>query len=1025
MNTIKTITAMLLLALLYTNAYAYDFEVDGVYYNLVSANDKTCEVVGAKEGLTSLTIPSSITTRGVELSIVRICTGSFKQNESITRLIVNAPTEIQSSAFYGCTHLTQVSLGNGVKSIEEKAFYNCPIDSLFVPNTVNTIGASAINLIKTVHLEDGENELICGGEATSMMNLYMGRDMKTGAGIDTRTDHQLWADYYKKSMSLCGHNLLKVSIGNMVRKLDESLFENCRISSISIPKNIVKIGPNVFKGCTKLRHVVFEDSETAISIWYNYDHNPFKAEDYIYNDQLDGYCFVCGVCSPFKELPLTTVYIGRNISYVTGSHVINDYYYDKKIFVFEVGTDVAGLFNHTTLEKVDFGPMVTNICNYMFQDCKNPNVLSIPNSVRSIGEHAFYKSAISGDLKSKNLISIGDEAFYGCERLKSIDFESLQKLGETVFLKCSSLRKVDLRRIKTLPGETFKDCTSLNWVSFGEDLTLLRSSAFSHCSNLTQIGVKALTPPEIPGDQYPNIDIGFSDINKYEATLYIPFGTTAKYKAAYSWRTFLVKLEQDIPEFKFVAKKPKDIEGDYISVQPTNKHRKVSLTTTDPNAKYQWYKYVEKVGKEIDITNLYCNAFGWGLNNNGWCTNTHNADSAAILNYDLRFNTGDKLSFDWSVSSEAVYDQLQCYLGDELLFVKSGDQSGHFSKTFESATTGKLSFVYIKDNFVDVADDNAVIRNIKLANSENMTMQIPEPIVEETKSELSNGATNYGDRVFCVVTLGNGMQIKSDEFVLEYLNFIKTQPTEENPCVILDTPDSGAKYQWYQIADSYSQRITPTSTDPYAWTENDGVWISNNKTIDASSSVMSAAINVMAGDTLNFDWSVSSEAGYDFFTCVINGNRVLNKSGINSGTFEKTFTDASSVLIEFKYTKDRSGMGGKDCATVSNIRLAHLVPVPENYKIEGATANVLDKSLIKKECLVFCLVTLSDGRTLTSNTILVHPKSDIKDIEISPSNDYDVYNINGAYIMKCKDKSELGLLPSGIYIVNGKKVFIK
>ena len=1014
MNTIKTITAMLLLALLYTNAYAYDFEVDGVYYNLVSANYKTCEVVGAKEGLTSLTIPSSITTRGVELSIVRICTGSFKQNMSITRLIVNAPTEIQSSAFYGCTHLTQVSLGNGVKSIDEKAFYNCPIDSLFVPNTVNFIGANAINRIKTVHLEDGENELICGGAATSMINLYMGRNMKTGAGIDSETKHDYYSDYYKKSMSLCGYNLLNVSIGNMVRKLDESLFENCRIASISIPKNIVEIGPNVFKGCTKLRHVIFEDSETAISICYNYDHDPFEAYHYVG----ENYHYVRGVCSPFKESPLTSVYIGRNISYTASRHVV----IKEGIFIFTASP--VGLFNHTTLEKVDFGPMVTNICQYMFSDCKNPNVLSIPNSVRSIGEHAFYKSAISGDLKSKNLISIGDDAFYGCERLKSIDFESLQTLGETVFLKCSSLRKVDLRRIKTLPQETFKDCTSLNWVSFGEDLTNLSSSTFLNCSNLTQIGVKALTPPKIP-TSISNLDGGFPSVNKYEATLYIPVGTTAKYEDALSWRTFLVKLEQDIPDFQFVAKKPKDIEGDYISVQPTNKHRKVSLTTIDPNAKYQWYKYVEKAGKEIDITNLYCNASGWGLNNNGWCTNMHNADSAAILNYDLRFNTGDKLSFDWSVSSEAVYDQLQCYLGDELLFVKSGDQNGHFSKTFESATTGKLSFVYIKDNSVDVADDNAVIRNIKLANSENMTMQIPEPIVEETKSELSNGATNYGDRVFCVVTLGNGMQIKSDEFVLEYLNFIKTQPTEENPCVILDTPDSGAKYQWYQIADSYSQRITPTSTGPYAWTENDGVWISNNKTIDASSSVMSASINVMAGDTLNFDWSVSSEAGYDFFTCVINGNRVLNKSGINSGTFEKTFTDASSVLIEFNYTKDRSGMGGKDCATVSNIRLAHLVPVPENYKIEGATANVLDKSLIKKECLVFCLVNLSDGRTLTSNTILVHPNSDIKDIEISPSNDYDVYNINGAYIMKCKDKSELGLLPSGIYIVNGKKVFIK
>ncbi|MCI7037588.1 MAG: leucine-rich repeat domain-containing protein [Bacteroidales bacterium] len=145
----KRITALmttLILSVIFSiSASAYDVEVDGIYYNLVSKGNVAEVTKGDVKYSGSINIPSSIKVNEVDYAVTSIGVNTFQGCSGLTSITIpNSVTSIGNAAFYGCSGLISVTIPNSVASIGECAFYECRgLTSVTIPNSVTSIGNSA------------------------------------------------------------------------------------------------------------------------------------------------------------------------------------------------------------------------------------------------------------------------------------------------------------------------------------------------------------------------------------------------------------------------------------------------------------------------------------------------------------------------------------------------------------------------------------------------------------------------------------------------------------------------------------------------------------------------------------------------------------------------------------------------------------------------------------------------------------------------------------------------------------------
>lgn len=96
--------------------------------------------------------------------------------------------------------------------------------------------------------------------------------------------------------------------------------------------------------------------------------------------------------------------------------------------------------------------------------------------------------------------------------------------------------------------------------------------------------------------------------------------------------------------------------------------------------------------------------------------------------------------------------------------------------------------------------------------------------------------------------------------------------------------------------------------------------VSGNAGHDNTESAVTITIAMEAGQTLSFDYKVSSEYNYDKFEFSVDGSAVLTKSGEVEWT-NYTFTAAStkSYTFKWKYNKDYSVASGSDCVWIDEV----------------------------------------------------------------------------------------------------------
>lgn len=98
--------------------------------------------------------------------------------------------------------------------------------------------------------------------------------------------------------------------------------------------------------------------------------------------------------------------------------------------------------------------------------------------------------------------------------------------------------------------------------------------------------------------------------------------------------------------------------------------------------------------------------------------------------------------------------------------------------------------------------------------------------------------------------------------------------------------------------------------------------VSTNAGVGGSSAGFSVTVNMNAGETMSFDWRVSSESNYDKLKFRVNNTDNTNISGDRDWTtVTYTAQTTGSYTFEWVYSKDSSVNSGSDCGWVDNISI--------------------------------------------------------------------------------------------------------
>ncbi len=431
---------LLLLALYGGAAWAYDFESDGLCYNILSEGSEeengTVEVTYqnfADNYVTGdLVIPSCVTYEGKTYNVEVIGHRAFDGCSSLTSVkIPNGVTRIDEWAFGRCSSLASVVIGDDVMDIGNQAFYECyALTSLKMGNRVSVIGYEAFYHcgLTSVTIPNSVSEIGYGAFYFCTALTFV----EIGDGCIEIWDR---AFYYCTALT-------SVEMGNNVMEIGAEAFRLTALTSVKIPNSVVTIGDSAFYDCDALTAVEIGNSVTTIG------------DKAFYNCRA-----------------LSSVEIGNSVA--------------------SIGD--AAFYNCSSLTSVEIPNSVTTIGDGAFAGSSLTSV-EIPNSVTTIGDGAFAGSSLTSVEIPNSVTSIGNDAFRGCSSLSSVTIpSSVTAIGNNAFSFCSSLASLEIpNSVTTIGNEAFEYCSSLISVTIPGSVTTIGDNAFFWCYSLKNINVDPL-----------------------------------------------------------------------------------------------------------------------------------------------------------------------------------------------------------------------------------------------------------------------------------------------------------------------------------------------------------------------------------------------------------------------------------------------------------------------------------------------------------------------------------------------------
>lgn len=133
---------------------------------------------------------------------------------------------------------------------------------------------------------------------------------------------------------------------------------------------------------------------------------------------------------------------------------------------------------------------VTGIGDYAFANCKSLQSIAI-GKVTEIKSYAFVCCESLTAIDLGNVTSIGESAFNACTALRSIDLKNVATIGNTAFTDCTQLVSASMGKVSTISAMAFANCNALTQIDL-KDAKVLGNGAFTNCTALTNIDMKSV-----------------------------------------------------------------------------------------------------------------------------------------------------------------------------------------------------------------------------------------------------------------------------------------------------------------------------------------------------------------------------------------------------------------------------------------------------------------------------------------------------------------------------------------------------